>query len=90
MTIAEARALAELVAGLVAVIGIPISVWRYFVNEAKKRSQEKAALYVEVNNRYLDFLALSLRYPGLGTSDRPANLELEHFPLDVGQNSYPA
>jgi hypothetical protein len=76
MTIAEAKSILDLVAGLVALIGIPISVVRYFISEARKARREQAALYVEVNNKYLDFLNLTLKHPTLGISDRPENLKL--------------
>ena len=73
MSISEAKAIVELITALVAVIGIPITVWRYFVNEGKRRQLETDAMHVEVNNKYLDYVALSLNYPHLGGSDGPAH-----------------
>jgi hypothetical protein len=73
MTISEANAILDLIAKAVALIGIPWTVMSYFANEAKRRTQAKAALYVEANNKYLEYLALSAAHPRLGLSDSPAH-----------------
>jgi hypothetical protein len=71
MSIAELKTIMDLIVSIVAVIGIPFTIWRYFVNEAKRRQLETDALHVEVNNKYLDYLVLAAAHPNLGVCDGP-------------------
>jgi hypothetical protein len=81
-TVQQANEVLHLILQLVGIVGVPLSIIGYFVNEARRRKQERAALYVEINNKYLDFLALSLRHPELGVSESP----VDQKPAPIGSD----